>query len=117
VITVQLGKFSHKLLSLHVLRRDDLSREEGENLDDETRHRQSFVRGEFEYSATARLGDRAGVKGPIADSSRFPAGMSRTVRISHSELFPRFAFTANSDAGLRGIRAPFVAGSKAGNFS
>jgi hypothetical protein len=44
VITVQLGKYSHKLLSLHVLRGDDFSREEGENLEDETFQRQSFVR-------------------------------------------------------------------------
>jgi hypothetical protein len=54
VITVQLEKFSRKSLSLHVLRRDDFSREEGENLEDEAFHRQSFVRGCFACSILDR---------------------------------------------------------------
>ncbi len=51
VMTVQLEKFSRKSLSLPILRRDDASREGRGNLEDESCHRQSFVRGKAPATA------------------------------------------------------------------
>ena len=80
VITVQLGKFSHKLLSLHVLRRDDFSREEGENLEDETFHRQSFVRGGLACSMTGRDGVLRNLVSYFSNLTRFFSGSRNDFR-------------------------------------